>query len=239
MSEFVTYEKFATLPELKEFAELLQANNIPFELEDDVQLLDAGFANPNYHRDYRIQLLPEDFERVNELRNRQAEAELNEIDPDYYLFQFTNEELIDLISKQDEWSPFDFQLAQKILKDRGTELTSQEINELKEQRIEELALVEKHDVGGIITGYIFTVLGGILSFIIGGYFTMLLILIGLIIGGYIVSNRKTLPNGERIHTYNESDRKHGKAILFIGIPVLIAAVLIRLFSTLELLSDLS
>nr|WP_294861225.1 hypothetical protein [uncultured Fluviicola sp.] len=236
MSEFITYEKFAIVPELKELVELLEANNLPYELEDDVQLVDADFANPKHHRDYRIKLKSEDFERANELRNKAALAELDEVDADYYLFDFTDEELRDLIAKQDEWSPLDFQLAQKILKDRGIEISSQKINELKEERIHELAEPEKHNIGGIVAGYIFIILGGIISFIIGGYLTMLIILIGLIIGGYIVSSKKTLPNGQQIHTYIDSDRTHGKSILIIGIPVLIIVVLFRLFSTLELFS---
>lgn len=215
MSEFVTYEKFATIAELKEFVELLQANSIPYELEDDVQLFDASFANITHHRDYRIQLLPEDFDRVNDLRNKQAEIALNEIDPDYYLFQFTDEELIDLISKQDEWSPFDFQLAQKILKDRGREVSKQEINHLKDQRIQELAKPEKHDKGWIIIGYIFAFLGG---------------LIGIIIGYYIISSKKTLPTGEQVYTYSESDRKHGSYILLIAITAIIIAVAFRVIN---------
>jgi hypothetical protein len=237
MSEFVSYKKFATLDEMKEFVELLQANNISYELEDDVQLLDANFANPKHHRDYRIKLQAEDFERVNELRNNAALSELDLVDSDYYLFDFTDEELIDLIAKQDEWSPFDFQLAQKLLKDRGREISSQKMAELKEERIQELAEPEKHGIGGIVAGYIFTILGGVISFIVSGYFTPLFILIGLIIGGYIVSSKKILPNGERKHTYIESDRTHGKIILIIGIPVLVIAVLLRLFSTLEIISN--
>lgn len=237
MSEFVTYEKFATIGELKEFVELLQENNIPYELEDDIQLLDASFANPNHHRDYRIKLQQADFESVNELRNSIALLELDRVDPDYYLFDFTDEELIDLISKQDEWSPFDFQLAQKILKDRGKEVSSQQMDELKNSRIKELATVEKHSIGGIVSGYILTAFGGVLSFVIYGYISTLLVLIGLIIGGYIVSSKKTLPNGERIYTYSDSDRKQGKIILIIGAPMLIISVLIRLWGTLEFLSS--
>ncbi len=212
MSEFITYEKFATIPELKEFVELLDANTIPYELEDDVQIFDVSFANTNHNRDYRIKLYPEDFDRVNELRNSIADVELDEIDPDYYLFRFTNEELIDLISKQDEWSPFDYQLAQKILKDRGNEISSEKIHELKEQRMEELSEPEKHNSFWIVLGYIFAILGGI---------------IGLIIGWYIVSSKKVLPNGERVYTYSESDRKHGKIILIIGIPIFILGVVSR------------
>lgn len=237
MSEFVTYEKFATIGELKEFVELLQENSIPYELEDDIQLLDASFANPNHHRDYRIKLQQADFENVNELRNSIALLELDQVDPEYYLFDFTDEELIDLISKQDEWSPFDFQLAQKILKDRGKEISSQQMDELKNSRIKELATVEKHGIGGIVSGYILTAFGGVLSFVIYGYISTLLVLIGLIIGGYIVSSKKTLPNGERIFTYGDSDRKQGKIILIIGAPMLIISVLMRLWGTLEFLSS--
>ena len=237
MAEFVTYERFATQGELKELVELLEANQIVYELEDDIQLVDASFANPNHHRDYRIKLLSADFERVNELRNQIAASELEHVAQDYYLFDFTDDELIDLISKQDEWSPFDFQLARKILKDRGKEISSQRMYELKNSRIKELATVEKHSVGGIVSGYMLTVLGGVLSFVIYGYISTLLVLIGLIIGGYIVSSKKTLPNGERIFTYGDSDRKQGKIILIIGAPMLIISVLMRLWGTLEFLSS--
>jgi hypothetical protein len=237
MSEFITYEKFATVPELKELVELLEANNIPYELEDDVQIFDVSFANIQHHRDYRIKLYPEDFDKATELRNNAVLAELDQIDSDYYLFDFTNEELIDLIAKQDEWSPFDFQLAQKLLKDRGRDISAQKIDELKEDRIQELAEPEKHGIGGIVAGYIFIILGGAISFIMSGYLIPLLILIGLIIGGYIVSSKKILPNGERKHTFIESDRTHGKIILIIGIPVLVIVVLLRLFSTLEIISN--
>jgi hypothetical protein len=215
MSEFITYEKFATIPELRDFAELLKSNNVPFELEDDVAIFDVSFANIQHQRDYRIKLYPEDFERVNEIRNNAAMAELDLIDPSYYLFDFTDEELVDLISKQDEWSPFDFQLAQKILKDRGREITSQEVNQLKDERISELAKPEKHDTGWIVIGYIFAFLGG---------------LVGIIIGYYIISNKKTLPTGERIHTYSESDRKHGRRILVIAVTAIIVGVALRIIN---------
>ena len=167
MSEYITYEKFATVGELKEFVELLEENNISYELEDDVQLFDASFANISHHRDYRVQLLPGDFKRVDEIRNKSVLAELDQVDPDYYLFDFTDEELIDLISKQDEWSPFDFQLAQKILKDRGKEIDSKEINKLKEQRLEELSTPEKYDTARIGLGYVFAFFGGLFGIMVG------------------------------------------------------------------------
>jgi len=222
MSEFITYEKFATVPELKELVELLEANNIPYELEDDVQIFDVSFANIQHHRDYRIKLLQSDFDKATELRNAIVLSELDEIDPGYYLFDFTDEELIDLIAKQDEWSPFDFQLAQKILKDRGNEISTQKINELKEERIEELAKPEKHHGFRIGLGYVFASLGG---------------LIGIIIGYHLISSKKTLPTGQRIYTYSESDRKQGRRILIIGIPIFVIGIAIRIIMKLEMLSN--
>lgn len=218
MSEFITYEKFATIPELKEFVELLQANDIPYELEDDIQIFDVSFANIQHHRDYRIKLLPEDFDRVTELRNLIALSELDDIDPDYYLFDFTDAELMDLIAKQDEWSPFDFQLAQKILKDRGREINPAEIEALKEKRIEALSEPEKHHPLWIVFGYFFAFLGG---------------LIGVIMGAYIISRKKVLPNGEKIPAYSESDRKHGTRILVIAIVMMIVGIAFRVINEID------
>lgn len=214
MSEFVTYEKFATIGELKEFVELLQENNIPYELEDDVQLFDASFANISHHRDYRIQLLPQDFQRVDELRNKQADIELSEIDPEYYLFQFTDEELIDLISKQDEWSPFDFQLARKILKNRGKEISSEEIHELKEQRIEQLSQPEKDSKPWVIIGYVCA---------------FLFPFFGIIMGIYMLSSKKTLPNGQKVYSFSQSTRNSGTIILLISCMVFALVMVLRLF----------
>lgn len=214
MPEFVTYEKFTTIEELKEFVELLQENNIPYELEDDVQIFDVSFANNNHHKDYRIKLYPEDFDRVNELRNNLADVELHEIDPDYYLFQFTNEELIDLISKQDEWSPFDFQLAQKILKDRGREISSEEIHALKEQRVEELSQPEKDSKPWVVIGYICA---------------FLFPFFGIIMGIYMLSSKKTLPNGQKVNSFSQKTRDSGMIILLISCVMFALVIVLRLF----------
>lgn len=223
MTEFIPYEKFATVSELKELVELLEANNIPYELEDDVQVFDASFANIQHHRDYRIKLVPSDFDRATALRNEVVLSEIDEIGSDYYLFDFTDDELIDLIAKQDEWSPFDFQLAQKILKDRGKELSTQTIEELKNERIKTLSEPEKDHGTWIVIGYVFAFLFGFM---------------GIITGLYILSNKKTLPNGARIHSFSASDRSHGLIILILSGILFALTIAIRLMSSYHFFSFL-
>jgi len=72
-----------------------------------------------------------------------TKAEINEVEKDYYLLSFSDEELIDVIAKSDEWNKFDVELAQKILKEKGKEVTEQQITQIKQQRIEELSKPEE------------------------------------------------------------------------------------------------
>lgn len=214
MSEFIAYEKFDTISEVREFIELLKVNNIPYELEDNIEGFDVSFANNELNGGYGVKLLQWDFIRVNELRNQIDIPEVHEIGPDYYLFDFTDDELIELIAKQDEWSPFDFQLAQKILTDRGREIKAHEIAGFKEQRIQELTEPEKPNRALIATGYVLAFFGGI---------------IGIGIGWHLRSNKRTLPNGERVHTFAKSDRDRGTAMIIIGVIMTVVWLTLGIF----------
>ena|SRR6218665_39937 len=48
--------------------------------------------------------------------------EVNDIDKSYHVLYYTNEELIDIVLHQDEWSNFDYVLAQKLLEERGVKV---------------------------------------------------------------------------------------------------------------------
>jgi len=66
----------------------------------------------------------------------------------------------------------------------------------------------------IIVGYFLAVIGGLL---------------GIIIGYLLMSSKKTLPNGVRVYSYNDNDRKHGKVIFIIGIIVIVISASIKIF----------
>lgn len=212
--DFITFEKFSDQYEAKQFSKLIEAENIEYQLEDNSLSFDPTFANNNYGKEYCIKIKKDDFERVNKILEANSEKEINELDKDYYLLSFSDEELIDVISKSDEWNKFDVALAKNILKERGNEITPQEIEGIKNQRIVELSKPEVSQKGHIILGYIGAFLGGFL---------------GVFYGWYLLTHKKTLPNGNRIYVFSENDRKHGNRIFIIGIIFSVIWFAIKMF----------
>ena len=200
--QFLTYQKFNNKFQATELVELLRNNQVECVFEDNSIKFDPSFANNEINKEYIVKLQKKDFEKVDKILIDQSAKEIDTVDPEYYLFDFNNEELIDLLKKSDEWSKYDYLLAQKILLKRGVEINEHILNTFKLQRIENLAQPDKPQKISIIAGYIFACLGG---------------LIGVFIGYHLLSHKKTLPNGDSIYGYSVNDRKQGKRILILGI----------------------
>ena len=76
----------------------------------------------------------ENFAKADEVLNDFYKDQLDAIDKDYYLFGLSDKELEEVVTKPDEWGRLNYQLAQKILKDRGREITPQKAELLKEKQ---------------------------------------------------------------------------------------------------------
>ena len=211
--KFITYQKFNDIALANELAELLEGHGISHRVEEDSLTFNPSFnLNDELSKEYAVKISADDFEQVNELLKQDASEYIDDVEKDYYLFDFSDDELKDVVAKADEWSAFDVQLARKLLADKGKAITDAELESLEEKRIEELKVTEPSQTGWIVIGYIFSLLGGIL---------------GVFIGWYLKSSKKTLPNGERVYEYSERDRWHGKVIFFISILALILSVIYR------------
>ncbi len=209
MAEFLTYQKFVKKERAEELIALLAKHEIKAVFEDNTPSLGDSFGT-SYEADFAVKLHAEDFEKANQILLEDSVGDLDAIDRDYYLFSFSDEELRDIVAHRDEWNPFDFLLAQKLLKERGHEINQDQLNELRQQRIAELSKPEPKQIGAIVAGYIMAVLGGVL---------------GIVIGGYLTTYKRTLPNGDRVYHYSQDDRKHGKRILCLGIFFLVFWIL--------------
>jgi hypothetical protein len=215
--EFITYKKFNDVALANDLAELLDANNVKYFLEEEAQSFNPTFSYTDT-KEYVVKIMPEDFEQVNELLKADANENIAEVESGYYLLSFTNEELMELIIRADEWNAYDVQLARKLLAERGNALSDEEIAEIEETRIAELKTTESSQSSWIVWGYAFALGGGILGFFIGWH---------------LWTYRKTLPNGEMLYSYSESDRRQGKIIFylsFVGLAIAFTYKLLPLFT---------
>lgn len=201
--EFITFKKYTDKTDLKIVCDELTTNSIVFEVEDNGGSLDSNFGNTVFTINYVIKIRQVDFEKANNIIEQLAEKQLLDVNKDHFLFDFSNEELIDVVKKRDEWGDDNYVLAKNILKERGNNLDSEFINDLEIERIKELSKPEDgNETLGKVIGYISAILGGPL---------------GLLIGYYLLNFKKTLPNGESVYYYSEELRKHGRIMIFIGL----------------------
>lgn len=212
--EFITYQKFNDSALANDLVELLDQHNIPYFIQEETSGFDPSLVMSNAAVDYAVKIKSEDFEKVNQLRKDYEEQNLDGIEKDYYLFSFTDDELMEVLTKADEWSTFDVVLARKLLTERGKNITDADIKSINEKRIEDLKAPETGQSTWIIIGYICALIGGVL---------------GLFIGWHLKSYKKTLPTGEKVYGYTENDRWHGRVIFYISIVGFVVGVIYKLW----------
>lgn len=213
--EITAFRKFPVREAAEELQDLLSKSGIEASLSDPengFKQLYLGSASQSF---YEVQLLPKDFEKAEQILTEHEATEVALADRNYYLYDYSDDELLEIIHKYDEWSPFDFQLAQKILRDRGHTMDAATIASIKHQRLDTLAKPERVSDVWVLLAYISSLLGGIL---------------GVFFGYTIMTATKTLPDGNKVYTYTSTDRTHGKIIFYIGLviaPVTLLSIIIK------------
>jgi hypothetical protein len=166
--DLITFKTFNDLGLANVLTELLDQHDIPHHMEENSASFNPAFISNELTKVYEVKIKGEDFTRVNELLKEQETDDINQVEKDYYLFDFTNEELLDILAKADEWSPFDYQLAHKILTERGVEISDKTLADLTKSRIEELKKPEPAQNSWVIIGYIFALAGGVIGLLWAG-----------------------------------------------------------------------
>jgi hypothetical protein len=210
---FIVFQQFNDIALANGIAEVLQRQGIETVIEGVPALVDPTIVGVSNTQAISIKLRSGDFSKAHQALADFYKKQLDQVDKDYYLLQFTNEELMEIIAKPDEWGAFDYQLAKKLLKDRGHEVQPAAAGNLARERINALAQPDNIHPAWIYIGYITAVLGG---------------LGGIIIGITLLYSKKTLPDGQRIFAYNDNVRAHAKIITIISFTVLTIAFVFRL-----------
>jgi hypothetical protein len=185
---------------------------ITYEIIGTRKSFDPSYAFNSVDPDINLMLHAEDFSQANEVLKAYYAKQAESVDPNYYLFHFTDKELLDIIRKQDEWGAFDVALAKQILQDRGIPITEEADAISTRQRIVELTQPEDAPLWMFIAGYVLAFIGGFGGFVMG----------------WLLSATKVLPNGQRVPVYTKSDYAQGRVIMVIGGLLFVTYILINL-----------
>jgi len=121
--EYLRFKLFTDKTTAEDFAEVLKQNAIDYKIEEDSLVFDASFANHPLARDYVIAIKQSDFKNASNAYDEYFAKQLNDVPADYYLLQFSDDELLDILARPDEWGAFDYQLATELLKKRALTFT--------------------------------------------------------------------------------------------------------------------
>lgn len=142
---FRTFQQFSDPGLASAIAEKLEAQQIECVVEKVNPLLEPGFFRNTVEQTFHLKVRSADLDEAHKALEEYYRHQLQDVDPAYYLFSFSDIELLDIIAKPDEWGHFDYVLARALLADRGLEIPEETIEQMKRQRLRQLAREERID----------------------------------------------------------------------------------------------
>jgi len=205
MSNLVSYQTFLSPEAATPLLALLRQHGIAAELAEDKRVFDPKLAFNPTDRRFSIRVASADVEAARQIEDEANATLAASADPDHYLFGFTDEELLEVLVKPEEWTRFDGVLAGRILRERGRDVSPDALRLLQSFRQAEAEKPETSGRGLVLAGYIFSFLGG---------------LGGILIGFNLLYDKQKLVDGREVPTYTEADRAHGYRMLLISFVVI-------------------
>ena len=212
--EFVLYQKFTDTSIAEEIAAVLKKNGIDGHLQNNLHsyVNIVGYTPVDFA--IGLNLKPADFPRADMILEDYYSTLIEKVDADYYLFDFTDEELRDIIANPYDWGQFDYQLAKNILKEKGEDVTDAHVQEMKKAKITALSQKKKVNPIKLISGYVLSILAPFVA---------------IIIGMTIIYNRNVLPNGQKFYIHSEKERGHGRKIVIISLVWMLIVLFVNFY----------
>jgi len=211
--------KVSSIDEANAILERLNEKDIEAEISVDSGIVDPIFIGNAPSNNYEILINAADKDSADAIFWQWANETIDQIDTDYYLFDFSNDELKKVLIEASEWNELDVLLAEKILKDRKVSIDNEDIAANRDSRRKQLAKPESGQLVWIILGYISACLGG---------------LFGMLIGHSLWKATKRMPDGEKVPAYDQNVQNHGKNIFFIALIIFTLVVLRIIYFSVDL-----
>jgi len=208
MENYTLIRTFTDKEDAKEIKGFLKKAAIDFKIQNiDVNLI--PYLQPSTKYQYGLFIKQDDIP----LLEKTIEKNITEFEiAEHPLQEMTDDELLEVLKKQDEWSIENILVAKRILLKRGFKITDNDIADYNKQRITELKKPVKGKSLNLILGFLFPVFG-ILSIGSLGFFGTIIYLFSYGIGANYLLDFKRLPNGEKVKVYDKKTRITGLLII--------------------------
>lgn len=203
----IVFKTLSNIDEAEKIGEQFNLHQIAYEIESPPQLLDRNFIGEQPMPEHYIKIRPSDFTRANEIVDDLYKNIAATVGKDYYLFDFSDEQILDVANHKTEWGDLNYYVALEILAKRGITYDKQLTNVLEE----EAAAIAPHSAKPIYLVLVYIMLAA--SFIVPYPY---LSIGGLIAGLFLYGANKTLRNGTRIPYYDTNGRKNGIFMITIA-----------------------
>ena len=205
MASYQTFRTFDSRLEAVKLQAFLTRHEIPTIFEEGVPIFNKVLAGQIEELHYIIKIPVERFKAAEAALEAAVDLETMPVEPDYYLVSFSDEELIDVVRKKDEWGKFDYVLAKQLLKERGIVLDDVAIRKMERERMRALSKPEKPAFYIILVGYVAAVMAS-------G--------IGVVLGLYLLTAYKKLPDGQYISRFDRLTRRHAGTMITLGVLII-------------------
>ncbi|WP_435522273.1 hypothetical protein [Chryseobacterium indoltheticum] len=99
-TELSTYRKFIYKDDALELIKIHEENHITYELANNSSQLDSSFGGDINTKQFELKILKEDFEQVEKLEEELVKADVENVEENYHLFDYSDEELVEIIMKK-------------------------------------------------------------------------------------------------------------------------------------------
>ena len=210
------YRHVASSEEIDRIKAVFNENLISYEIDSPNTIIDESIIGKGLLPKFTIKLKEEDFQKANILLEKNI-ADNFDLHNDFTHFNdFTNEELLEIINKSDEWSIESVVASKRILESRGVQITEDEILALKEERNVEIR--QGKQASSIVQ------IGYFLAIFLGLYLGTIFIVAGIAMGYYYSFGKSTDMFGQKYFVYNERSRRNGNFIFYGGIIGLVIQI---------------
>ena len=194
----------------------MQKKGIEFNLRQEVFADEGALSDSSEQMGIVIEIEESNEQDGKKILEECEEITVDQLEKDYYLFEFSDNELIEVLKKPDEWNQNDYYWSYDILRLRGKEPSVEQIKNWRKERYEDLSRPQKVTAKYIRNGYIACILGGF---------------IGIFMGRHLSHSPKVLPDGKKVPAFDEHAQKIGVKMSIIGSIMLILWLTIILYFT--------